>query len=68
MRVVTGRARGLKKVGKNTDPKPEVKFSPDLKEFQFSILYWKLFPRPKTEKTAIMLNYAIILGYRRPLN
>lgn len=39
MRVVTGRARGLKKVGKNTDPKPEVKFSPDLKEFQFSILY-----------------------------
>ena len=40
MRLVAGRARGVKNVGeKNTDPKSGMKFSPDMKDFQFSILY-----------------------------
>ena len=40
MRLVAGRGRGVKNVGeKNTNPKSRVKFSPDLKDFQFSILY-----------------------------
>lgn len=40
MRLVAGRRGGVKNVGeKNTDPRSRVKFSPDLKDFQFSILY-----------------------------
>lgn len=35
--------------------------------FLYSLL-GKLFPRPKIEKTTIMLNYVIILEYIRPLN
>lgn len=65
MRAVEVRVRIYKPGQQKT--KHVIKFSPDIKANQLSILCWKAFWRNQILNTTTMLNCAIMLGYMRLL-